>query len=228
MSVKLQDESGAAGLIFASDGADTHYGFYPTAGQLRLTRFEGPSVFSWTILKTVPSEHYHPGDWNSLKVRVEDDKLLCFVNDRLVIESSDTGLREGKVGLAKFRETRASFKNFEVGKQIGLAAKTDAADLTELSKAVQQYRASEASDTPSDFFAAPEQSRELLNKEAVNHKVLTASCCNTSPMACTLGRSWAKSTQRPPCSSAPHTSKVAASKEMGAMCKSVQPASNCT
>jgi serine protease Do len=51
VTVKLDDESGAAGLAFESDGGDRHYGFYPTAGQVRLTRFDGPNVFSWTILK---------------------------------------------------------------------------------------------------------------------------------------------------------------------------------
>lgn len=122
VDVKLDDESGAAGLVFSSDGADTHYGFYPTAGQLRLTRFEGPSVFSWTILKTVPSEHYRPGDWNHLKVRIERDKVLCFVNGALVIESDDRELPEGKFGLAKFRDTKAAFKNFQLGKKIEFSA----------------------------------------------------------------------------------------------------------
>src|SRR5262249_5993498 len=42
--VKLDDEAGAAGLIFQADGQDKHYGFYPSAGQLRLTRFDGPDV----------------------------------------------------------------------------------------------------------------------------------------------------------------------------------------
>ena len=51
VEVKLEDESGAAGLVFHGDGKDAHYGFYPTNGALRLTRFEGPNVFSWTILK---------------------------------------------------------------------------------------------------------------------------------------------------------------------------------
>jgi len=110
VTVRLDDESGAAGLVFGSDGNDKHYGFYPSAGQLRLTRFDGPNVFSWTILEQVPSIHYRPGDWNTLKVRHEDGKILCFVNDHLVIESADDGLPDGKVGLAKFRETSANFK----------------------------------------------------------------------------------------------------------------------
>ncbi|MFM8469174.1 MAG: tetratricopeptide repeat protein, partial [Limisphaerales bacterium] len=118
VTVKLENESGAAGLVFSSDGGDLHYGFYPTAGQLRLTRFDGPTVYSWAILKTVPSPHYRAGDWNTIKVRVEKDRLLCYVNDQLAIESDDATLRTGKVGLAKFRDTKAAFKNFQVAKSI--------------------------------------------------------------------------------------------------------------
>ena len=114
VTVKLESESGAAGLVFASDGGDIHYGFYPTGGQLRLTRFDGPTVYSWAILKSVPSPHYRPGEWNTIKVRIEKDRLLCYVNDHLAIESDDQTLRTGKVGLAKFRDTKAAFKNFQV------------------------------------------------------------------------------------------------------------------
>ena len=119
--VRMEDEAGAAGLAFASDGGHTHYGFYPSNGQLRLTRFDGPNVFSWTILSQVSSPHYHPGEWNVLKVRVERHKILCFVNGQLVIESEDDGLEGGKAGLAKFRDTRASFKGFQMGKKTDLA-----------------------------------------------------------------------------------------------------------
>ena len=116
--VRLDDEAGAAGLVFVADGKDTHYGFYPTAGQLRLTRFEGPSVYSWTILTTTNSSHYRPGDWNDLRVRVETNRLLCYVNDQLVIESGDTALGSGRVGLAKFRQTKAEFREFRVGAKL--------------------------------------------------------------------------------------------------------------
>lgn len=116
--VRLDDEAGAAGLIFAADGKEAHYGFYPTGGQLRLTRFEGPSVYSWTILTTTNSPHYRGGDWNDLRVRIERDKLLCYVNDELVIASSDTAFREGRAGLAKFRQTKAEFRDFRVGTKL--------------------------------------------------------------------------------------------------------------
>ncbi len=115
VSVRLDDEAGAAGLVFASDGGDRHYGFYPSGGQLRLTRFEGPTVYSWSILKQVPTEHYRPGDWNHLRVRIEPEKILCYVNGELVAESDDDALVSGQVGLAKFRDTRAEFKGFQMG-----------------------------------------------------------------------------------------------------------------
>jgi regulator of sirC expression with transglutaminase-like and TPR domain len=116
--VKLSDESGAAGLIFAADEADHHYGFYPTAGRLRLTKFDGPTVFSWTILDEITSEHYRPGQWNHLKVRIETDKISCFVNDQLVVQRAESGLRNGQVGLAKFRQTEAEFRDFQVAPRI--------------------------------------------------------------------------------------------------------------
>ncbi|MFM7072112.1 MAG: tetratricopeptide repeat protein, partial [Planctomycetota bacterium] len=114
VSVKLDQESGAAGLVFHADGQDKHYGFYPSGGKLRLTRFAGPDVFSWQVLAERPSEHYRPGDWNRLKVRIEKERIQCFVNDELVIESTDDAFAAGQVGLAKFRETEAEFKRFRV------------------------------------------------------------------------------------------------------------------
>lgn len=116
--VKLGDESGAAGLVFHSDGDEKHYGFYPTNGEFRLTRFDGPDVFSWKILAQKKSQHYRPGEWNWIKVHVEKGKIQCFVNDYLLVESSDEGLTSGQVGLAKFRDTSAEFKGFVAAKSI--------------------------------------------------------------------------------------------------------------
>jgi regulator of sirC expression with transglutaminase-like and TPR domain len=119
VTVKLDDESGAAGLVFHADGANKHYGFYPTGGRMRFVRFEGPDVLSWKILEEKQTPHYHPGEWNHIKVRVEKERILCYVNDQLVITSTDDGLSSGQVGLAKFRDTRAQFKGFQMAKEIG-------------------------------------------------------------------------------------------------------------
>lgn len=115
VQVKLEDESGAAGLVFCSDEGDAHYGFYPSAGKMRLTRFEGPDIYSWTILADVTTTAYRPGDWNHLRVRVEPDRILCFVNGQEVLKQDDAVLRGGRVGLCKFRNTAAEFRAFRMG-----------------------------------------------------------------------------------------------------------------
>ncbi|WP_202921439.1 transglutaminase family protein [Anatilimnocola aggregata] len=124
VSVLMEDEAGAAGLVFQADGGDKHYGFYPSNGKLRLSRFEGSDVFSWRVLLEKPVAAYRAGEWNRLKVRIEKDKFLCYVNDELVVESTDSAFTKGQVGLAKFRQTVAQFRRFEVGKEVS-AAKTD-------------------------------------------------------------------------------------------------------
>ncbi|MBI1917511.1 MAG: trypsin-like peptidase domain-containing protein [Planctomycetes bacterium] len=122
VTVKLDDEAGAAGLIFHDDGSGRHYGFYPSGGGLRLTRFDGPDVFTWQILVQKQSPHYRSGEWNTIKVRLDKDGIHCYVNDHLIIESDDAVRTEGRVGLAKFRDTRAEFKQFQVGKKLTSSA----------------------------------------------------------------------------------------------------------
>lgn len=118
VSVRLDDESGAAGLVFAADGRDRHWGFYPSGGQLRLTRFDGPDVASWTILRQEASPHYQPGGWNTLKLRRDGARLQCLVNDQVVYDLPDEAGFEGRLGLAKFRDTVAHFKQFQVGREL--------------------------------------------------------------------------------------------------------------
>jgi regulator of sirC expression with transglutaminase-like and TPR domain len=118
VTVRLDNEAGAGGLAFHADGGDRHYGFYPSAGKLRLSRFEGPDVYSWHVLVEKASPHYRPCEWNTLKVRIEKEKIRCYVNDHLVIESEDINLSEGKVGLVKFRSTHVEFKHFQVAAKV--------------------------------------------------------------------------------------------------------------
>ena len=118
VEVQLEDESGAAGLVFHADGKDRHFGFYPTNGSLRLTRFDGPNVFSWTILQTISSDAYKFNKWNRLRVRLEENgRLICSVNDEVVIDLLDHGLDSGQVGLCKFREPTARFRFFRISKR---------------------------------------------------------------------------------------------------------------
>ena len=118
VDVKLNNESGAAGLIFEANENDKHYGFYPSGGKLRLTRFEGPDVLSWSILNEIDSKLYEDGEWNTIRIRVEEESILTFLNNQKLFEIKDKILRNGKVGLAKFRDTEATFKNFKLGKDL--------------------------------------------------------------------------------------------------------------
>jgi regulator of sirC expression with transglutaminase-like and TPR domain len=125
VTVRLDDEAGAAGVVFGDDDGHRHYGFYPSGGQLRLTRFDGPDVFSWTILRQGPSADYRPGDWNTLKVRLENGHVRCFVNGRPVFELVDVELAGKGVGLTKFRQTHAEFKDFRVGRDLAPSGTPD-------------------------------------------------------------------------------------------------------
>lgn len=117
VSVRMEEEDGAAGLVFHADG-DRHYGFYPSSGQLRFSRFDGPTVYEWHVLREEASPAYRAGEWNRLKVRIEDGRFLCYCNGELVFEVSDDTYGSGQVGLAKFRHTTAEFRRFAVADEL--------------------------------------------------------------------------------------------------------------
>lgn len=133
VTVKLDDETGAAGLIFGGDGNHKHYGFYPSGGKLRLTRFNGPDVFTWKILEEITTEHYRPREWNTFKVRVAKDRFVCFVNDKQVAEHADPDYAGILVGLAKFRDTVAEFKKFQCAERVA-STTVDAKILAKITK----------------------------------------------------------------------------------------------
>lgn len=126
VKVKYGPEDGAAGLVFHADGGDKHYGFYPSNGELRLSRFDGADVYAWQVMQQVRSPHLKPDGWNILKVRIEPERFVCFVNGQQIFESKDSTYKTGKVGLCKFRQTDAEFQSFQVGKEISLAVSQDA------------------------------------------------------------------------------------------------------
>lgn len=165
--VKFADKSGAAGLVFHADGGHKHYGFYPSAGKLRLSRFDGPSVFQWQVLEEVASEHYREGEWNDLKVRVETDKLICSINGHAVIESKDTELTSGRVGLAKFRETSAEFRRFRHGEKLA-DAPIESVVSAELEKAIASLPplAEMTADDLESIASGGEAARRVLEQRA--------------------------------------------------------------
>jgi serine protease Do len=167
VDTRIHHDDGAAGLTFASDGDQIHYGFYASSGQLRLTRFDGADVYSWTVLEQVESDAYLPGEWNDLRVRVEKDRILCFVNGEKVIESTDTALRDGRVGLCKFRHTHADYRKFRTGKDIA-PGEVPTAVVASLKKLIQSREIAGSGDEILALALAkhPGPSQEILSEEA--------------------------------------------------------------
>ena len=122
VQVRLDNESGAAGLVFSSDGGDRHFGFYPSGGELRLTHFRGPDVYSWKIIEQLAVAAYRPGEWNRLRVRIEGETMTGFVNGEEAVVLQDKSLGQGKVGLCKFRQTKAEFREFRIGANLESAS----------------------------------------------------------------------------------------------------------
>ena len=117
VTVKLDDEAGAAGLVFHSDGGQKHYGFYPSNGHLGSAASKGRTFSRGTYWQKRPPSIIGPASGTGSKSALKKTACKCFVNDELVIESTDAGLADGRVGLAKFRNTGAEFRLFAVGKQ---------------------------------------------------------------------------------------------------------------
>jgi regulator of sirC expression with transglutaminase-like and TPR domain len=156
VNVKFTPEDGAAGLVFHADGNDKHYGFYPSNGGFRLSRFDGPDVYSWKVLQETRSEAYKPNDWNEIKVRVEKERIVCFVNGTQIIESTDDELRGGQIGLAKFRHTEAEFRGFRL-----------VTDLDSTTSAESTQRIRELVNEVSPKAAAPQRVLDALVSDGV-------------------------------------------------------------
>jgi regulator of sirC expression with transglutaminase-like and TPR domain len=138
VSVKLTEPDGAAGIAFGSDGGEKHFGFYPSSGSLRVTRFDGPTVYDWHVLWEEARSEYRPGEWNELRIHVERERVQCFCNGVMVYELHDPKAFEGRLGLAKFRHTTAEFKGFRI------AAKIDAPAIDEMVRTAIAKTAEEA------------------------------------------------------------------------------------
>jgi serine protease Do len=167
VQVKFTPGDGAAGLVFHSDGGDRHYGFYPSNGSMRLTRFDGPDVYSWAVLRETHSSALKKDGWNSLKIRVESERILCFLNGELTFETNDVTYKTGKVGLCKFRQTEAEFKGFRIGESLSEPHLSDEL-VSQVTKTVDQFVTDEASGLTSVQSLAMEEANvvDLLERQA--------------------------------------------------------------
>jgi len=189
--VNMNELDGAAGLAFLADGHSRHYGVYPSSGQIRVTRFDGPTVYQWTVLEEKEIPGLGPETWVHLKVRIDDEKLTCYANDQRIYQGRYDKQRyrpKSQVGLVKFRHTTAQFKNLELGKtlpnfsphpdqlqawQESFSIETQAADIT--SKKLSQL----AENAELARFALRKKARQLRQQaeqlEKISRDIHTAS-----------------------------------------------------
>ncbi|MEI8018042.1 MAG: transglutaminase family protein, partial [Schlesneria sp.] len=165
--VKFTPSDGAAGLVIHSDGGDKHYGFYPSNGGVRLSRFDGPDVYSWAVLREARPKSLKKEGWNSLKVRVESNRILCYLNGELTFETNDSNYKSGKVGLCKFRQTEAEFKGFRVGEKLDEQRPSDEL-ISRVSKAIDGANSDEVATLATVKTLATDDARvvDLLEEEA--------------------------------------------------------------
>ena len=179
VDVRLNDPSGAAGLVFCSDGNNKHYGFYPSAGKMRLTCFKGPNVYTWQILQEIDTPHFIPGQWNRLRVRLDKETIRCFVNGELVVESKDRQLTSGSIGLAKFRGTEPDFKRFRIG--------DDLADAP-IAKSTQKWLDEFVPETQSNLIIDSKQLGQLAESSDLASRVLRRRADEMRSRADVLGK----------------------------------------
>lgn len=164
--IKLDDESGAAGLVFASDGASRHYGFYPSGGKIRLTHFAGPDVFSWNILADTPCEAYRPGDWNELRAVIDEETIVGYVNGEEIVRVAHSALRGGHVGLCKFRQTEATYQRFSLKVKDENAAERAPGLSDKLTKALDEWLNAAPASSQETFEEHPDAAAPLLQNRA--------------------------------------------------------------
>ncbi len=166
VQVKFTPGDGAAGLVIHSDGGDKHYGFYPSNGGVRLSRFDGPDVYSWAVLREARPKSLKKEGWNSLKIRVESNRILCYLNGELTFETNDSNYKSGQVGLCKFRQTEAEFKGFRVGETVEQRASDEL--VSRISKVIEGIGTEDVANAAAVQALAIEDTRvvDLLEEEA--------------------------------------------------------------
>ncbi len=176
VEVRLEAESGAAGLVLGADGGERHIGVYPSNGRIRVTVFGGADVYSWNILDQIETPSYRPGSWNKLRTRLDKGLLTVWVNGDQVFEQQlgPGQIFGNRVGLCKFRDTSAEFRYFEMGRSLDNGS-LDAEEVERLDRALTLLmRAGDSgvamkqlTQSPRDSRAVIEQRRREIQKQLV-------------------------------------------------------------
>lgn len=93
---------------------------------------------------------------------METNRIIAFVNDEKVMESADEEWRAGRVGLAKFRHTKAEFKDFTLGQASAREARRrQPLSLTNVASRSDAEIIADLAGRPGGTTGLQEQAREL-------------------------------------------------------------------
>jgi hypothetical protein len=100
------------GLVFGSFNSDFNIFTIDVFGQVCLSKKAGDK---WIDLTPCKFSHVLGGGFKELKVTVVNKTIKCFVNSKLVIDTTDNNYSGGKVGIFAEGDVEVSFDDFKIG-----------------------------------------------------------------------------------------------------------------
>ena len=117
VAVSIHAEGSHAGLLLGYQD-DTFHTFSIYDGHAYLARFGMVRADTRESMQDRRCPSYRPGTWNHLKVKVEADRIVCFLNGEEVFESPDTQIPATRHGLIRFAAEPAAFRDFQIAARI--------------------------------------------------------------------------------------------------------------
>ena len=119
VEVRLDNIHAIAGFIVnvseAADGADAFNGYEVALNGQKGSFVLGKHQQNWQPISDTPTSFHPLGEWNKIRVVINEAKLNIYLNDKLIKEYQDTDspLKSGYVGLRSFGGS-ASFRNLRI------------------------------------------------------------------------------------------------------------------
>lgn len=119
VEVRIDNIHAIAGFIVnvsgAADGADAFNGYEVALNAQKGSFVLGKHQQNWQPISDTPIAFHPLGEWNKIRVVINEAKLNIYLNDKLIKEYQDTDspLKSGYVGLRSFGGS-ASFRNLRI------------------------------------------------------------------------------------------------------------------
>lgn len=119
VEVRMDDINAIAGLIVnvtePRGGADSFNGYEVALNARSGTFVLGKHQYNWQSISTVPASFNPLGEWNKLRVQIDQSQLDIYLNDKLIESFKDDKkpLASGRVGLRSYGGS-ATFRHLKI------------------------------------------------------------------------------------------------------------------